>query len=276
MNVRTLLAVSRPRFWLYTAGPVLVGAAFAGPAALTPLMLAIFAWFLIPANVFLYGVNDLADKDTDRYNPKKGAKEHRHREHEAFTLAVVIALCLALFVPVAMLVTWQALVFFSLFLLLGAAYSLPPLRFKARPLIDAASNALYAMPGLGAYALAAGELPSVAAMIAAFAWTAAMHWFSAVPDIEADARAGLSTSAVVFGRTGSLIAVSLLWMLALAAAFAARLPLFALAAGLVYPILPLLLLNASGQAVERAYWRFPWINAVVGMILFFAAVSLYA
>lgn len=265
-----LLKISRPRFWLYTAGPVLVAAAYTKD--ISPLMIALFAYFLVPANIFLYGVNDLADRDTDRYNKKKSEREHRHRDKDTVALTIAILISLALFVPIALFANWTALLFFSLFFILGAAYSMPPLRFKARPYIDAASNILYVMPGLGAYALS-GAMPSPLVMIAAFSWSAAMHWMSAIPDIEADRKAGLTTSAIRFGTRGSLIAVSLLWAIALASAYAAGLAPFAVAAGLVYPLIPLLLLNSSQAAIERAYWRFPWVNALIGFLLFLAAFA---
>jgi lycopene elongase/hydratase (dihydrobisanhydrobacterioruberin-forming) len=272
MDLRTIIRISRPRFWLYTAGPVLLGAVFADPRAfLTLPLLYAFFWFLIPANVFLYGVNDLADRDTDRFNPKKGTKEHLLRDRERRYLILAVLISLALFTPLALLSSWTALAFFFAFIVLGAAYSLPP-RLKARPILDAASNILYAMPGLGAYALASGQFPSVFAMLAAFLWTAAMHWMSAIPDIEADRKAALSTSATLFGQRASLIAVSVLWTLCLLFASLAGLPLPVTLLGLVYPISPLALLTRSQPAIERAYWRYPWINTVIGFVLFVTAV----
>lgn len=51
-----LAVLSRPRFWLYLAGPVVVGVA-AAASALADLFglepVALFAYFLVPANVFL-------------------------------------------------------------------------------------------------------------------------------------------------------------------------------------------------------------------------------
>ena len=268
----SLLRISRPRFWLYTAGPVLLGTVFVDPwLFLTLPALLTFYWFLVPANVFLYGVNDLADRDTDRYNPKKGTREHLLRDREEKKLILAIIVSIGLFIPVAALANTAALLFFIAFIILGAAYSLPP-RLKAVPILDAASNILYAMPGLGAYALASGHLPSLTATLAAFAWTAAMHWFSAIPDIEADRKAGLSTSATLFGHRASLIAVSALWSLSLLFAFLAGLPLWVVLIGLVYPITPLVLLARSPALVERAYWYYPMINAVVGFVLFIAAL----
>src|SRR6056297_3228728 len=92
-----LLKLSRPRFWLYLAGPVLVGVAYgaSGVADLfAPAGVALFAYFLVPANVYLYGVNDAFDADIDAQNPKKtgeDAREERFRGGLAVT--AVVAIC---------------------------------------------------------------------------------------------------------------------------------------------------------------------------------------
>ncbi len=73
-----LLRLSRPRFWLYLGGPVIVGVSYAadGPGELfSPLAIALFLYFTIPGNVFLYGVNDIFDADIDEHNPKKDEAE---------------------------------------------------------------------------------------------------------------------------------------------------------------------------------------------------------
>lgn len=269
MNLLTLIKVSRPRFWLYTAGPVLVAMAFSG--TITPLLVYAILWFALPGNVFLYGVNDLADTDTDRYNPKKGTKEHRHEREQTVSLIIAIAISIALLVPLLVLSNWKALMFFAGFVALGGSYSLPPIRFKARPGFDALSNVLYALPGLGAYALATGSWPSIAVCIAAGAWSAAMHWMSAIPDIEADTTAGLSTSATALGARGSLIGVAVLWTIALVSGWIAGLPLIIVLLGLVYPLMPIALI-AAPDSVARVYWWYPLINALFGFSLFIAGV----
>ena len=79
-RTKQIIKLSRPRFWLYLAGPYLVGMAYSAQTAkqfysfdfLYPLF-----YFLIPANMFLYGINDLFDKDTDKLNAKKISKEIR-------------------------------------------------------------------------------------------------------------------------------------------------------------------------------------------------------
>ena len=63
-----LFWLSRPRFWLYLAGPVVVGVVYGSDAVgsfVQPVTVAMFLYFLLPANVYLYGVNDIFDADID-------------------------------------------------------------------------------------------------------------------------------------------------------------------------------------------------------------------
>ncbi|MFC6770986.1 lycopene elongase, partial [Halorubrum pallidum] len=92
--LRYLLVLSRPRFWLYLAGPVAVGVTY-GVADVselfTPVTVALAGYFLVPANVYLYGVNDAFDADIDEVNPKKEDREARWRGDRLVALAVVAA-----------------------------------------------------------------------------------------------------------------------------------------------------------------------------------------
>ncbi|PSQ26534.1 lycopene elongase, partial [Halobacteriales archaeon QS_9_67_15] len=130
-TVGYLLRLSRPRFWLYLAGPAMVGAVFATRATaelFTPLNVALVAYFLLPANVFLYGVNDVFDADVDEENPKKEDKEVRYRGGRAVLAAVLTSGVLGVaMVPV---LSTQAVVATFAFLALSVQYSAPPFRVK--------------------------------------------------------------------------------------------------------------------------------------------------
>jgi len=261
---------------LYLGGTYLVGYA-AGASSLGQLASVSFGghllFFLVPANLLLYGLNDLFDADTDAANPKKEDKEHRVVAEERRIVAIGVTACTGLLVLLIAVAssTFERFMLLA-FLALSVGYSVPPLRFKARPLLDSASNVLYALPGFLAYYQASGKMPSVNALVAAWCWTAAMHLFSAVPDIESDKRVRITTSAVLLGWRGSLISCCVLWAVAAAALLAsgALWPWSLL--GVVYPSIPLGLLFGSPSSVERVYWRFPVINGVVGGIGFFLAV----
>nr|WP_241686225.1 prenyltransferase [Halorubrum amylolyticum] len=263
--LRYLVVLSRPRFWLYLAGPVAVGVTYgiADVSGLfTPVTVGLAAYFLVPANVFLYGVNDAFDADIDEENPKKEGREARWRGDRLVSLAVIAsgALGLAAFAATPH-VAWPYL---AGFLLLGAGYSAPPVRFKTTPFLDSVSNGLYVLPGAAAYAAVAGTHPPAAALAGAWLWAMGMHTFSAIPDIEPDRAAGIRTTATLLGEGRTYAYCAACWVAA-AVAFAAVDPrLGALLA--VYPVFAAWVARSS-IAVDRAYWWFPALNTAVGTLL---------
>ncbi len=265
-----LLRLSRPRFWFYLAGPVVVGVTYAAesPADLfAPLALALFAYFLLPANVYLYGVNDVFDADVDEHNEKKDDREVRYRGGR-LVVGVVLASAL-LAVPFAFVLPGEALVAFLAFGLLATEYSAPPLRFKTTPFLDSLSNGLYVLPGVVAYAALAGEWPPWAAVAGAWLWTMGMHTFSAIPDIEPDRAAGIRTTATFLGESRTYLYCAVCWVAA-AAVFGLVHPFFAVVLG-AYPVIVLAIARMDVD-VGEAYWWYPAINTLVGMLITMAGL----
>ncbi|MEF8802012.1 MAG: prenyltransferase [Halolamina sp.] len=266
--LRYLLALSRPRFWLYTAGPALVGIAYAAEtvdALLSPVSVLLVAYFLVPANVYLYGINDRFDRDVDAENPKKAEGEGREeRWRGAPAVSAVVAICGVAGLGLFVLTPDVAWPYLAGFLLLAAGYSAPPLRFKTRPLLDSLSNGLYLLPGAAAYAALAGAHPPAFALVGGWLWTMGMHTYSAIPDIEPDRAAGIETTATVLGERRTYGYCLACWTLA-AGAFALLDPRLGALLG-VYPVFVLGTV-AAGVDVDRAYWWFPVVNGLVGMLL---------
>jgi 4-hydroxybenzoate polyprenyltransferase len=264
-RARRLLKRSRPRFWMYLAGPVLVGVAY-GADSVAELFgapaVALFAYFLLPANVYLYGVNDLFDADVDAENPKKRGREIQW-DGDTLGLAAVFASGAGL-LPLAWLVPPAAWPWLGGYVVLATAYSAPPLRLKTRPPLDSVSNGLYVLPGAAAYAALAGTAPPALAVLGGWVWTMAMHTFSAVPDIEPDRRAGIRTTATVLGERPTLLYCAVAWLVA-AALFA----VLDVRAGALLAVYPLLVagIDVGGVDVDRAYWWYPAVNTLVGMVL---------
>lgn len=249
-----LFVMSRPRFWPYLLGPFVIGAFAASSAVwINPWFWVLFAYFLFPANVLLYGVNDYFDSDTDSYSSKKSGKEFVYDEESWVLFSWVLAFGIGVVLTV---VTHWSL---GVFLLLAIGYSAEPIRFKKRPFLDSLSNSLYVVPGVFAY-LYFGFFPlDWSLVVAACAWSAAMHLYSAVPDISADKKAGLSTTAVVLGSRYSLVLCLLLWLVSVL--------LSGFWLGLIYVVLCVFVLFRL-DLVDRVYWFFPAINLVVGFFLF--------
>jgi 4-hydroxybenzoate polyprenyltransferase len=264
-TVGYLLRLSRPRFWFYLAGPVVVGTVFAtreAGALFTPRTIGLFAYFLLPANVFLYGVNDVFDADVDEDNPKKDEKEVRYRGDRA-VLAVVLASGV-LAVTALPFLPAQAAVAMLAFLALSVQYSAPPFRFKTTPFLDSLSNGLYVLPGVVAYATVAGAFPPALAVAGAWLWTMAMHTFSAIPDIEPDRAAGIETTATVLGERTTYGYCGVVWTLAAAVFWQVHPAWGGLLA--VYPVFTVGV-ALSDVSVDRAYWWFPFLNTAVGTLL---------
>ncbi len=260
-----LIKLSRPRFWFYLAGPIIVAVAYAadGPFELiTVPTVAMFVYFLGPANIYLYGINDLFDADIDTENPKKSEKEVRYTG-QGYVPIIVLGSGLLLFVlfPLIDRAAWPWLLLYAV---LATEYSAPPFRFKTTPFLDSISNGLYIVPGIAAYVTVAGSQPPVATIVGAWLWAMAMHTFSAIPDIAPDRRAGITTTATVLGKTWTFLYCIAIWAVA-AAAFA----IVDLRAGVVIALYSMLAAGIlySDIDVDRAYWWYPYINTAVGTVL---------
>jgi 4-hydroxybenzoate polyprenyltransferase len=259
-----LIHLSRPRFWLYLAGPVIVGVVYAAETItdlFQPLAVGLFLYFLVPANVFLYGVNDIFDADIDTHNAKKADREVRY-EGSRFIVAVVLA-CGLLGVALVLVLPWLAAVSLVGFLVLAVEYSAPPFRFKTTPWLDSISNGLYIIPGITAYAAIGGTYPPLAAIAGGWLWAMGMHTFSAIPDIEPDRTAGIETTATVLGERRTYLYCAVCWLAALLV-FSLVHPFFGLVL-LVYPLFVFIIVRSSVD-VSEAYWWYPALNTLTGMV----------
>lgn len=269
-TINYMVNVSRFRFWIYTAGTYVVGYSIAASS-----FNAFFRWeyilflfyFFIPANIFIYGVNDFFDRDTDAKNPKKGSKEEKLNNEKQKTLVKLIWASVIFTLSVFLLNDLIAIALMGIFLFLSYFYSAPPLRFKSIPFIDFSSNMLYIMPGIFGYYIAGGTIPPALLILAGYFHIAAMHLFSAVPDIEYDKKAKVNTTATLLGYNYSLILVTIFWIALtyLAIILSNFNPISFLV--LIYPIVPLALLLNKKLDINKIYWYFPLINSTLGGLL---------
>jgi len=145
--MRLLLKVSRPRFWFYLFGPYIVGLA-AGVTDRAHLLdwryLLLGLYFLLPANLLVYGVNDIFDYETDRLNPKKAEYEALVAPDSRRRLFYwIMGLNLPFIVLAAGLFDARTFAALQTFIFLSIFYSSPPLRAKTKPFLDSAFNILY-------------------------------------------------------------------------------------------------------------------------------------
>lgn len=262
--------VSRIRFWFYLTGPYTVGCIYGASTyldLLKPWFFLYFFYFLIPSNVFLYGVNDYWDYETDILNPKKEHEEYRVAKHERRALKIInmVILLFSLVIILLQVDNIQRLIT-GIFVFLSYFYSAKPLRFKDIPFLDSASNILYIIPGIFAYYLASGNLPSRIILLAGFLHTFSMHLFSAIPDITFDKKTGIKTTAVYLGKTLSLTLCFLLWSGLTIISLTITNSTFRFLT-LIYPFSALYLLS-TGEQVESLYWFYPYINTGLGGLMF--------
>ncbi len=277
--------VSRFRFWMYTAGTYVVGYALGMTSWLDFFNLEYFIYliyFIFPANVFLYGINDYWDLETDKLNPKKEEKEYLVIERDRRKLRLLLSTVIVF--SVILLIFQKNIlerVIFITFLFLSYFYSAKPLRFKTVPFLDFSSNILYIMPGIFAYIQITGVFPPLLVILAGFLHTSAMHLFSAIPDIEPDKAVGINTTAVFLNKKPSLLLCFSFWsvfslIFLFYAAFSPLSFLVYFYSGfrilsvltLLYPALPLALLLKTELNIEKIYWFYPYINTFLGGLLF--------
>lgn len=268
-----LLKVSRPRFWIYVFGPYIVGLA-CGIVTQTDFLnwkVALFAlYFLFPANLLIYGVNDIFDYETDRLNAKKTEYETLVAPDRRKELWIAILITNLPFIAVSAFLGVKTFLAMLGFLFFSCFYSAPPIRAKTKPLIDSIFNILYVFPAIFAYAILTNSFPPFLTILAGGLWTMAMHAYSAVPDIEADKQAGFSTIATWLGSLPTLLFCLALYLASAAISFQ-YLCFLSVILAIVYAIMIFVSIkfNQTNQ-VFKVYKYFPIINSIAGFLLFWA------
>lgn len=261
-----ILKISRPRFWLYLGGTFALGYAL-GLKNLSQInsfeFVVFFLFFLIPANFFLYGVNDYFDKEIDIANPKKDEKEYvfTKSDKNMLLLGILITFIIGTFLTIISTELIQTL--FLLFFLLSFFYSAPPIRFKNVPFLDGISNGLYIIPGLIGFALTQNTLPNYLIFIAGISWTASMHLFSAIVDIEADKKSNVKTTAVILGFEKAIILCIIYWLIFCASIFKLTGINILSTTLTIYPLVSIYALFNKDK-INNIYWKFPYINNILG------------
>ena len=277
MKFSRLLNISRPRFWIYVLGPFMIGVLAAGDPRLlaeqTLLLLGLlFVFFLFPANILIYGVNDIFDYETDKHNPKKIQYEELVTSKDQKHLWKVIAVSV---IPFLLLMAWlptAATLALAIFLFTGIFYSSKPIRAKASPPLDIIfSSIIYISPAMIGFFATGNSNISWLAVLGGLLWASAMQTFSAVPDIEADTKGGVGTLATVLGQKGALVFCTIAYAAAGIIGYL-HLGIIPAVLGLVYVGMMMYTLAKPGKAFG-VYKKFPLVNTVFGMILFFLLVA---
>jgi 4-hydroxybenzoate polyprenyltransferase len=269
--------ISRPRFWIYILGTFMVGFIAAGDPRILDLetliiLATLFLFFTYPANLMIYGVNDIYDYETDKYNPKKIEYEGLVEPRDQRKLWWNISLWVIPFFGILFWLNWQASMAFLIFNFASVYYSATPIRAKANPPLDIIfSSIIYITPVVIGFFATGNTNISWLGVIGGLLWASAMQTYSAVPDIEADTKGGVRTLATVLGRMGGLWFCLIAYLMATVIGF--------LLLGWIPAILGLVYAGMVIFAMvrpDKTFWvykKFPLVNTVFGMILFFLLVA---
>jgi len=273
MTLQRIISISRPRFWIYEFGTFAFGAiaAFSSFSNLLNIQTIIFGfYFLIPANILIYGINDIFDYETDKLNPKKVEYEELLEPKDQKKVWWWIILTNFPFIIAALSLETPAMISFFAFIFFASFYSAKPIRAKARPFLDALFSAChYIATGVFGYYLLGGESFPTLGFVAGILWAVAMHAYSAVPDIKADEDAKLQTIATVLREKGTLILCLMLYGIS-AYLGSTVLGIGVLMYGLVYislMIISLKKVGPGGSGLFKIYTYFPYINLVAGAVM---------
>ena len=265
-------------------GPYIVGIAAAAHQDATLWLalptLVFFLFFTYPANIYIYGINDIYDYETDKHNPKKVAYESLVMPDEQKKLFSFIALVQIPFIVYAALYTHTATyIALCVFYFCAGFYSAPPIRAKARPFLDSLFSAgHYIATGVFSFLLISemtrqpiAWLSVAIASIAGLAWAIAMHAYSAVPDIQADTAAGLETVATKLQKKHTLLFCLALYLLSGILSYA-FLGLIGLGLSLIYVALMYKSIKTTDAELFKLYTYFPLVNTLSGIIVFFTVL----
>jgi 4-hydroxybenzoate polyprenyltransferase len=273
--LRQVVGASRPLSWVNTAYPFAAAYLLAGGGVDAALVLG-SAYFLVPYNLLMYGVNDVFDYESDLRNPRKGGVEGVVLDRRVHRLTLLLAGLTNVPFLAALVVLGSpgSTLVLAVSVAAVVAYSAPVLRFKERPVLDSlTSSTHFVSPAVVGLALAGGRLDatSAAALAGFFLWGVGSHAFGAVQDIEADRGAAIASVATWLGAARTV-------RLALGAYAVAGLLLLglpwpaSLAAVLVVPYLlnvaPYLRLADRDCELAHAGWRrFLWLNYLTGFLV---------
>jgi 4-hydroxybenzoate polyprenyltransferase len=327
MSFSTLLRISRPRFWHYVLGPMLIYFASSwyfesiqssfsrgGTDRIFALIIMIIVlwYFTLPANLWIYGWNDIADWDTDKFNSKKWSYEAKIDDSKTMKnklkwniwwwniwylviWAIIISMLGFMNIMISeygisegiyvikrdiydIIYLWIlyipfTIVFIIPFFISSYLYSCRPLRAKTKPFIDGIMNVLYIATPFSiifiSYILPSGWDYAVSHItynfFASLFRCMAMHCYSAIPDIEPDHQAWLTTTAVYLGKQHALIYCGILYMLSALLSFF-TLWWFSIIWWIVY--LSMIILSYKRQDIFWLYKLFPYINLIIWFCLF--------
>jgi 4-hydroxybenzoate polyprenyltransferase len=261
-----LIKVSTPVGWGAAPAVFLIGliasGSISGTTTLIPLAISQILLLSVPYCIFLFGINDVYDYETDKINPRKGdlkggfiegiklePEYHSFVKHVAFLVISLLLLTSVLTLSVTNVLGMLLLVFFSYF------YSAPPLRFKERPPLDSFSNGMlyFFAPFLLGFSVGGGPPFNIPPdLILITACVMGIHAYSTIIDYDVDKEVGVKTFATAFGERGAALFAFLTFILSL---------FFATLSTLINP--------SPSNPLSYHHWFYAYCVLISGSLLFF-------
>ena len=165
---------------------------------------------------FCFVINAIGDKEVDKFH--NGRSKDMNLAHQPLVTGEITekeGLYIGMiFLFSSLLFAWLISYFFFLLILIvdvfGYVYSMPPMRFKTKPIGDILCNALSAGAIFTAGLSIGGANMNPVMILAAFIMASIFYIPTVVTDHEFDKKVGLKTSAVFFGPKKILQAMYLL------------------------------------------------------------------
>src|SRR3989344_1836583 len=201
MTISRIFIISRPLRWIWIAGPYLVG--MGGIKNFTIFSAIEFLFFLFPLNFFLYGINDIYDRESDEINPRKGDLQGAILKESEIKFVQKLALGIAVIFLSVAATSWNLERFLISFLFVLAAflYSHSWTRLKEIPFLDSLIGGplVYLSPALIAVSLRESifNIPTEVFLLALF--FVGFHAVSTLNDAKYDKAAGMQSTGIFLG-----------------------------------------------------------------------------
>jgi 4-hydroxybenzoate polyprenyltransferase len=273
MKFIDLIKISRPRFWIYELGTFFIGYLLAAKSLSDFYnnidFIIFFIYFLFPANLLIYGINDIFDYETDKINPKKiNYEKLLTPDKHKIVYIYILSFNLPFIIYALLRLELKQIIFLFNFLFFAIFYSAKPIRAKAKAFLDSFFSAgHYVFTGIfGYYLIYPNKDLPILVTIFGFLWSMAMHAYSAVPDINYDKQSNLNTIATFLGNKNTILLCLLLYILSFS--ILANYNLIFLVGAVPYLALMMLSLKfaENDQKLFRIYKIFPYLNTILPMI----------
>jgi 4-hydroxybenzoate polyprenyltransferase len=200
-----LVTVSRPIFWIVLPLLYIGGVLFTQNSleTLTWTTILTAIWLSFPFCIFLYGINDVYDLESDLKNPRKGGIQglRLHPDNHPLIVKTSILVSVGLLIIVSLDFSFSKFVTALLLILSSYLYSAPPIRLKEIPVIDSLTNGLLYV--LFPFYLGFFEHSSLSdtslKILLTVLGAAGVHAYTSTLDVTSDKEAGDRTFAVAFG-----------------------------------------------------------------------------